>query len=36
MQELIEKYKQEVSSFKSSDAKEIEFFRIKFMSKNGI
>ena len=36
MQELIEKYKQEVSSFKSSDVKEIEFFRIKFMSKNGI
>ena len=36
MQELIEKYKQEVSSFKSSDVKEIEFFRIKFMSKNGV
>ena len=36
MQELIEKYKQEVSSFKSSNVKEIEFFRIKFMSKNGV
>jgi len=36
MQELIEKYKQEVSSFKSNDVKEIEFFRIKFMSKNGV
>ena len=36
MQELIDKYKQEVSSFKSSDVKEIEFFRIKFMSKNGV
>ena len=36
MQELIEKYKQEVSSFVSSDLKEIEVFRIKFMSKNGV
>ena len=36
MQELIEKYKKEVLSFESIDEKEIEFFRIKYMGKNGI
>ena len=35
MQELIEKYKQEVSSFNSNNEKEVELFRIKYMGKNG-
>ena len=35
MQELIEKYKQEVSSFHSNNEKEVELFRIKYMGKNG-
>ncbi len=35
MQELIEKYKQEVSSFNSNNEKDIELFRIKYMGKNG-
>jgi len=36
MQELIEKYKQEVLAFDSKDVKDIELFRIKFLGKNGI
>ena len=36
MRELIEKYKQEVLEFKSNDKIEIDEFRIKFMSKNGV
>ena len=36
MQELIEKYKQEVNSFHSKDSQEIETFRIKYLGKNGI
>ena len=36
MQELIEKYKQEVLSFESIDEKETELFRIKYMGKNGV
>ena len=36
MQELIEKYKQEVLAFDSKDIKKIELFRIKFMGKNGV
>ncbi len=36
MQELIEKYKQEVLSFESIDEKEKELFRIKYMGKNGV
>ena len=36
MQELIEKYKQEVLSFESEDIKEIELFRVKYLGKNGV
>ncbi len=36
MQELIDKYKQEVLAFESIDAKETELFRIKYMGKNGV